>query len=139
MADQSVSGWVAPTHRDWFAFLSRQRRWREVNFWRPSDTHGFHGQPGAPFFFKLTAPHSKIAGFGFVAKFSRLPEWLAWECFGEANGAPSLEVLRARLESIRKRSALKGTSTLKQIGCIVLVDAVFFPEQDWIAQPIVQP
>lgn len=62
-----------------------------VNFWSPSDYYAFHGTPGAPFFFKLKAPRNAIGGFGYVASFSRLPDWLAWECFGEGNGAPTFE------------------------------------------------
>jgi putative restriction endonuclease len=132
---QGIHGWVAPTHQDWFDYLSQRRRWPEVNFWRPSDYHAFRGEPGTPFFFKLKAPHSRIGGFGYVASFSKLPEWLAWECFGEANGAPTFEALGDRLEAIRKKSDLRGKSALRQIGCIVLVDVVFFPRDDWIAQP----
>ena len=86
-----MEGWIAVTHSDWFDFLAQQWRREEVNFWSPSDHYAFHGTPGAPFFFKLKAPRNAIGGFGFVASFSRLPEWLAWECFGEGNGARSLE------------------------------------------------
>jgi putative restriction endonuclease len=130
-----VYGWVAPTHQDWFEHLSRQGRWAEVNFWRPSDYHAFHGEPGSPFFLKLKAPYSMIGGFGYFAKFSRLPEWMAWECFGEGNGAENFAAMRARLEKIRKKSDLKGRHPLPHIGCIILVDAIFFRREDWIPQP----
>lgn len=130
-----MEGWVAVTHSDWFDFLARQPQREEVNFWSPSDYYAFHGTPGAPFFFKLKAPRNAIGGFGYVASFTRLPEWLAWECFGEGNGASSLEDLNARLGTLRERNELRGSGGPSQIGCIVLVQAVFFPPEQWIPQP----
>jgi putative restriction endonuclease len=130
-----MEGWVAVTHSDWFDFLAQQPRREEVNFWSPSDYYAFHGTPGAPFFFKLKAPRNAIGGFGYVASFTRLPEWLAWECFGEGNGAASLEDLHDRLGNLRERNELRGSGGPSQIGCIVLVQAVFFPPDLLIPQP----
>lgn len=130
-----MHGWIAVTHSDWFDFLARQRHREEVNFWSPSDYHAFHGTPGAPFFFKLKAPRNAIGGFGYVASFSRLPDWLAWECFGEGNGAATLEDFKRRLDTLRERNRLRGAGGPSQIGCIVLVQAVFFPPEAWIPQP----
>jgi putative restriction endonuclease len=130
-----MEGWIAVTHHDWFDFLARQPLREEVNFWSPSDYYAFHGTPGAPFFFKLKAPRNAIGGFGYVASFTRLPEWLAWECFGEANGAASLEDLNARLGTLRQRNELRGSGGPSQIGCIVLVQVVFFRPEQWIPQP----
>lgn len=130
-----MDGWVAVTHSDWFDFLAQQRQREEVNFWSPSDYYAFHGAPGSPFFFKLTSPRNAIGGFGYVASFSRLPEWLAWECFGEGNGAATFQDLKARLDRIRDRNRMQGTGGLSQIGCIILVQAVFFPREQWIPQP----
>jgi putative restriction endonuclease len=131
----SMEGWVAVTHSDWFDFLARQTRREEVNFWSPSDYYAFHGTPGSPFFFKLKAPRNAIGGFGYVASFTKLPEWLAWECFGEGNGSPTLQDLRKRLGDIRQRNALRGGAGPLQIGCIVLVQVTFFPPDQWIPQP----
>lgn len=130
-----MEGWVAVTHSDWFDFLARQPRREEVNFWSPSDYYAFHGTPGAPFFFKLKTPRNAIGGFGHVASYSRLPEWLAWECFGEGNGAATLDELKQRLGDLRRRNDLRGTGGPPQIGCIVLVQAVFFRRDEWIPQP----
>jgi putative restriction endonuclease len=107
----------------------------EVNFWSPSDYFAFHGTPGAPFFFKLKSPRNAIGGFGYVARFAKLPEWLAWECFGEANGAASFNDLKGRLDTLRMRDNLQGRAGLTQIGCIILSSAVFFPREMWITQP----
>lgn len=131
----TMHGWVAVTHSDWFDFLAQQRLREEVNFWSPSDYYAFHGAPGAPFFFKLKAPRNAIGGFGYIASFSRLPDWLAWDCFGEGNGAATFEEFKRRLDTLRERNRLRGAGGLTQIGCIVLVQAVFFPPDRWISQP----
>ncbi len=130
-----MKGWIANTHHDWFDFLAQKRFWPEVNFWTPSDYFAFRGEPGSAFFFRLKAPRNMIGGFGYVQRFARLPEWLAWDCFGEGNGAPSLRVMSNRLAGIRERSDIKGGSEFKQIGCIILADAVFFPPEMWVPQP----
>lgn len=115
--------------------MAQKRFWPEVNFWTPSDYYAFRGEPGSPFFFRLKAPRNKIGGFGYVQSFARLPEWLAWDCFGEGNGAPSLELMSKRLATIREKSDIRGGSALKQIGCIILADVVFFPPELWVDQP----
>jgi putative restriction endonuclease len=130
-----MHGWVAVTHTDWFDFLAARRQREEVNFWSPSDYHTFHGTPGAPFFFKLKAPRNAIGGFGHVAGFSRLPDWLAWECFGQGNGAPTYDDFERQLDTLRRRNRLRGAGGSQQIGCIVLVQVVFFEPDEWIPQP----
>lgn len=132
----SMQGWVANTHWDWFDFLrSRRPAWDEVNFWTPSDYYAFHGVPGSPFFFRLMSPRNAIGGFGYVASFSRLPEYMAWQWFGEGNGADSYSSMKGRLDGIRLQNSLRGRGGQKQIGCIILVNAVFFPEHLWVPQP----
>ena len=85
-------GYVAVTYPDWYEHLARTPGPKDANFWRPS-TRASRFVEGTPFFFKLKAPHSAIAGFGYFAAFSVLPDWLAWETFGEANGVVDLAVL----------------------------------------------
>lgn len=130
-----MKGWIANTHHDWFDFLAQKRFWPEVNFWTPSDYFAFRGESGSPFFFRLLSPRNVIGGFGYVQRFARLPEWLAWECFGEGNGASSLQIMSDRLAKIRLKSDIKDRGEFKQIGCIILADAVFFPPEMWVAQP----
>ena len=122
-----MKGWVANTHSDWFDFLAQKGHWEEVNFWNPSDYYAFRGEPGSPFFFRLKSPRNAVGGFGFVSGFAKLPEWLAWECFTQGNGAPTFGEMQERLHTIRKQNNIKGGGELKQIGCILLADAVFFP------------
>ena len=130
-----MRGYVANTHSDWFDFLAKKGRWEEVNFWNPSDYYAFRGEPGAPFFFRLKSPRNAIGGFGFVSGFSRLPEWLAWECFGEGNGAATFAEMQDRLRAIREQNAIAVGRDLKQIGCIILATSVFFPKELWVRQP----
>ena len=130
-----MRGYVANTHYDWFSFLAQKGTWDEVNFWSPSDYYSFRGEPGSPFFFKLKAPHNAIGGFGIFARFDKLPEWLAWECFEQGNGAATLGELQTRLRKIREKTSIMGRNGLPQIGCIILSGAVFFPPDLWVRQP----
>lgn len=130
-----MRGYVANTHPHWFDFLEKRTYWAEVNFWNPSDFFAFRGEAGSPFFFRLLSPRNAIGGFGIVAGFARLPEWLAWECFAEGNGAATFKEMEARLHDIRARNGITGGSELKQIGCILLSQATFFPPNLWVRQP----
>jgi len=127
-------GTVAVTDYGWYKFLLRAAP-EEVNFWTPSDRRAFHGDPSSPFFFKLKAPHKAICGYGLFARWASLPDWLAWECFGTGNGCASLAELRARIGAIRGRIGYVPGAGVDNIGCILLVQAVFFPPDRWITQP----
>lgn len=129
-----MRGTVAVTDFGWYDFLSRHPT-SEVNFWTPSDRRHFSAPQFSPFFFKLKAPHRAIAGFGYFAKWSSLPAWLAWECFGEGNGCESLSTFENRLSDIRAGIRYIPTKPVANIGCILLVQPVFFPRDAWIPQP----
>lgn len=130
-----MHGWMAPTDIDWFTFLASQPALEEVNFWTPSSHFTFRAEPGTPFLFKLKAPHSAVAGFGLFQRYDALPEWLAWEVFGLANGAPSFAAMKARLDKIRQRNNMRGGESLDQIGCITLARPVFLQPAQWTRQP----
>jgi putative restriction endonuclease len=126
--------YVGITDYDWFKLHSSKTSVDEVNFWRPSSNANFKAlQWGEPFLFKLHAPRNFIVGGGFFTKFLRLPVSLAWETFGDANGARSLEEVRLRIAKYRKQSILPGEDP--QIGCILLEEPFFFDEADWIPSP----
>ena len=59
-----AAGLIANTDFGWFShILHRANPPDEVDFWQPSP-HGFRAiPPGAPFFFRLGAPHKAIAGY----------------------------------------------------------------------------
>src|SRR5438034_11631093 len=88
---------VAVTDRDWFEHLRVRPHITEVNFWSPGAAPFRALEPGELFFFKLHSPLNFIAGFGIFAHANTLPCSLAWEAFGEANGASTLQEMRTRI------------------------------------------
>jgi putative restriction endonuclease len=127
-------GYVGLTDPDWYAFLSAHPRVDEVNFWQPHGTRTFRAiKPGEPFFFKLRAPLKEIAGFGFFERFESLPAWLAWECFGEMNGAPDFETMVDRIVRLRGDDGSRNGDF--QIGCVMVTAPVFFSRDEWITPP----
>ena len=80
-------GTIAITDYDWYSFLSQRRSWDEVNFWKPTTTHAFEPLNSRHSFSSSKLPIRAIAGFGYFARYSELPEWMAWDCFGPANGS----------------------------------------------------
>lgn len=134
-----MRGYVGVTDRGWHAhLLTRQQTGSacdEVNFWSPGASATFQVlQPGEAFFFRLKAPVGKIAGIGFFQRFVRLPVWLAWDSFGEGNGAGSLAELRHRLN--RLSASIRGSQAdVETIGCRLLSNPVFFPPDAWVDGP----
>jgi putative restriction endonuclease len=125
-----VRGYLATTDFDWFTFLQGRQPLDEVNFWQPS-AHGFRAPAGTPFLFKLKAPHNAIGGFGVFARYEEASPALAWEAFGQQNGAPSFQEMWERIGRYAKRP---GDPT-HRIGCIMVADPVFLPPKQWIPQP----
>ena len=122
--------WVGVTDKRWFDYLA-QLGPDEVNFWQPGGTQTFRAiEPGAPFLFKLHAPHNFVVGGGFFLRHSLLPLSLAWEVFGQKNGTPDISTLRERIFAYRKQQEAEPT-----IGCIILNNPFFFPESQWISIP----
>lgn len=131
-----MNGTVAITDHGWYQFLLAQDDLDEVNFWTPSAHWGFRGEVGAPFFFKLKAQYDHaICGFAHFARYSRLPDWLAWETFGEKNGCPTFESMRERIGGIRARIDYRAQSPSNEIGCILLAQPTFFQPDAWVTGP----
>lgn len=124
---------IAVTDRDWFDTLRVQPDLDEVNFWAPSPK-GFKAlQPGELFLFKLHAPDNFIVGGGIFARAETSMCSLAWEAFGEANGATSSKEMRARIARYRQIDPLDHGDF--EIGCRILTQPFFFDESDWIPVP----
>ena len=128
-----MRGYIAVTDPGWYQQLSGAPGPQDANFWSPS-TRQRRLVEGTPFFFKLRAPLRKIAGFGFFSSFTVLPDWLAWETFREANGVPELAALRARLGKIRRGARIRPDPG-GAIGCCLIAESVFFPEDAWVDPP----
>ena len=121
--------WVGVTDKNWFEYLARISP-DEVNFWKPGG-QGFGAiDIGAPFLFKLHHPENKIVGGGYFIRSEKLPLSLAWDAFGNKNGASNLSDLRNSINSYRNTQELDPT-----IGCIILNQPFFFPEDQWIDVP----
>lgn len=106
-----------------------------MNFWIPSGRNFRVLEPGWPLFFRVKGGIRAIGGFGLFVHFTRLPLWLAWEAFGDANGAPDLETLVQRVAQYRTAAERRQETLRAEIGCIVLEEAVFFGEEDFVAEP----
>ena len=129
-------GYIGLTDPDWYSFLRRHPRVDEVNFWQPHGGRTFRAiARGEPFFFKLRAPHKAIAGFGFFERYESLPAWLAWDCFGEMNGAPDFDSMVDRICRLRREDNPAARSGDFQIGCVMLSAPVFFDESEWVEPP----
>jgi len=126
--------YVGVTDNDWFDYLRGLPGIDEVNFWQPGGGSPFKIlQPGEPFLFKLHSPLNFITGGGFFAHWTRLPISLAWETFGEKNGARSFEEMKNLI--ISRRGVGKDRFEDFNIGCILLEQPFFFDRSDWIRSP----
>jgi len=129
-----MKAFVGVTDRDWFDLLRSLQGLEDVNFWQPSGNRQFKAlNPGELFLFKLHSPNDFIVGGGFFAHSSLLPISLAWEAFGNANGANSLSEMRERVEKYR----LQAENRLDDytIGCILLEQPFFLSRSSWIPVP----
>lgn len=125
--------WVGLTDKRWFDYLSPLAP-DEVNFWQPGGNRAFRAiEPGSPFLFKLHSPLNYIVGGGYFVRYSALPISLAWEAFGENNGAPNIEVLRDLIRKHRDRRNHIEHDPI--IGCVILNEPFFFKEYHWIPIP----
>src|SRR5215468_3543421 len=96
--------YVGVTDKDWYRFLSQVPNLDEVNFWQPGGKQLFARlKPGKLFLFKLHSPLNYIAGGGFFTHYSKLPVSLAWDAFGQKNGAATFAEMRAKI--LRYRGA----------------------------------
>ncbi len=131
-----MDGTIAITDHGWYERLAAQPGLDEVNFWKPTATRAFRAPECSPFLFKLRAEHGHaICGFGFFARYARLPDWLAWETFGLTNGCASLDEMRARIGGIRHRIRFAGRRGVDEIGSILILQPTFFPRPLWVAGP----
>ncbi|MEA2462708.1 MAG: putative restriction endonuclease [Acidobacteriota bacterium] len=130
-----MGAYVALTHRAWFDFLASREAVDEVNFWMPTPWNGRFGvlRRGEPLLFKLHAPYKMIAGGGFFEHYTNLPISLAWDAFREKNGAASLAEVRRSISPFRSDDPRSLVDFV--IGCILLVEPFFWPEELWIPAP----
>jgi putative restriction endonuclease len=126
--------WVGITDFDWYGYLAARPELDEVNFWQPGGgRRAVAQQPGDLFLFKLRRRYGgAIVGGGHFLTFTWFPVRVVWAAFGEKNGAPTFEAMRARLERLRGHSIDENAD---RIGCNVLLQPFFLGEEDWIPAP----
>lgn len=126
-----MKAFVANTDPEWWEGLRRlESRFDEVCFWRPSADTGFRAvRAGEPFLFKLKAPRSEIAGFGFFSYATALPASMMWRLFGTRTGADDEATAVERLHRMRTRVGLESQDGVDyRVGCICVREAVLFEE-----------
>lgn len=124
---------VAVTDGDWFKTLRQKPHLGEVNFWAPSPKNFKALRPGELFLFKLHAPYNMIVGGGVFTYANIMPCSLAWEAFGEANGADSLQKMRTRISRYRDVDPREPSDF--KIGCRILTQPFFFNVPEFIDVP----
>jgi putative restriction endonuclease len=124
---------VGITDRDWYELLRRLPGLEEVNFWAPGGKPFRALSAGELFLFKLHAPDHFIVGGGVFTHDTLLPCSLAWEAFGQANGASTFTEMRARIA--RYRGADPASREDFVIGCRIVTQPFFLEQSDWIPVP----
>jgi putative restriction endonuclease len=131
-----MNGFTATTDYGWYAYLCTRPDFDEVNFWAPSGRASLGTvHYGSPFFFKLKSPHNAIGGFGFLGPITTVPLSLAWEAFGQKNGAPDLPTMAARIRRYRRETAGEKNSFDPPVGCRTILQPTFFPPEAWVPAP----
>jgi putative restriction endonuclease len=134
MVAKNMQAYVGVTDYKWFDILRNISELEEVNFWQPGGDHEFKAlNPGELFFFKLRYPINKIVGGGIFAYSTLLPISLAWETFDIKNGANSLFEMRKNIDKLKHKK--ESPETDYKIGCILLEQPFFLPEEQWIPAP----
>lgn len=118
--------WVGVTDNRWFEFL-RDKSFDEVNFWQPSAKPLFTNiESGTPFFFKLKKPYNHIGGFGTYVSYTQLPMSIAWETFGQKNGAANFQEFSGIIRSLARNQGSNDPG----IGCTLLSNPTFFSTEN---------
>jgi putative restriction endonuclease len=129
-----LKAYIAVTDGDWFKSLLLLNPPDEVNFWQPSPRGSFRRlNIGEPVLFKLHSPDNFVVGGGFFSHWTSLPASLAWDVFGEKNGAHSFAEMRSQIDRYRRPKPGAGEDPV--IGCIVLLQPFFLEQPSWIPVP----
>jgi len=129
-----MRAWVGITDKDWFKLLGNMPGLTEVNFWQPSGRQLFKTlDAGELFLFKLHSPLNFIVGGGIFAYSTIVPISIAWDSFGQANGARDLIEMKRRISKYRRETVSLNEDY--KIGCILLEQPFFLPRENWIPAP----
>lgn len=125
--------YIGVTDDNWFDYL-RNLQPDEVNFWRPGGGQAFRAlDQNDLFLFKLHFPKNFIVGGGYFVKYSTLPVSLAWRAFAEKNGVEDERELLQRINAYRHKGKYFEYNPV--IGCIILAEPFFWPQDLWLPVP----
>lgn len=132
-----MKAFVGVTDRDWANFLAQRPHVKEINFWRPSGRSFAALSAGEPFLFKTHKPHDRIVGGAVFSGFALVPLSEAWESFPEGNGRADSDELREAINGYRAKNKMPLIRPDEDplIGCVMLRDPVFFPEEETFPPP----
>jgi hypothetical protein len=129
-----MRGYVGVVDGDWYSFLVARPEISMVNFWNPRGARPFRVlEQGEFFFFKTLHPHNRVVGGGVYSGFAQLRVSEAWAMFGQANGVGSIEQMRQDVARHRREPLEADDDPI--IGCILIGDVVFFPEDSAFRPP----
>lgn len=128
-----MDGFVAVTDPGWYEHLSRTPARKRTS---GSHLHGFlfAWQLERLSFSSSSRRITRLQALASFANFSVLPDWLAWETFGEANGVSGLAEFRSRLTKIQQHGRIASDAG-GRIGCCLIAEAQFFQPCDWVLPP----
>ncbi|MDO4302594.1 MAG: HNH endonuclease [Bacillota bacterium] len=121
--------YVGLTDFEWYTF-QMNKKYDELNFWRPGTTSFKALQPNDIFLFKLKKPYYAIVGGGYFVGYSQLPCDVVWEMFGSKNGTENEQVFYKRVLDYKRKNNMNLNNL--NIGSIVLTEPFFFEQKDWI-------
>ncbi len=124
-----LSAYLGITDNHWFEYLRLNQITDEVNFWVPSARPRMRVEPGSLWLLKLHSPLDFIVGVGVFMHYCVLPLQLAWDAFGDHNGAPTLDALR---HAIWRHKQATADPWNMNIGCAVLDEVVYLPRELWV-------
>ena len=125
--------WVGVTDDAWATYLRSIEVADEVNFWQPGGIRPITLRPGDLWVFKRHVRNGgQVIGGGYFAHWTTVTPTLAWEAFGDRNGAPTYSQF-LRLVSAYRSQAFDPLTA--QIGASVLVQPFFLPPELWIPAP----
>ena len=130
-----MKAYVGVTDQRWYEYLAERPNLTEANFWLPGGgPDNFRAlRANEPFLFKTHHPHNRLVGGGIFGDYRRLPLSLAWEAFGESNGAGSLDQMVAGIARYRKTAPDAVEDPL--IGCVMLREVLFFGSDELVPAP----
>lgn len=125
---------IGITDIDWFMQLRAANFVGEVNFWTPTPWRFKSLSPGELFYFLVKSPIRKVGGFGAFVRYEEMRASEAWDRYGPGNGVSDLGELIQRVHKYADRHSIFERDRMDpEIGCIVLNEAVFLPDDEFAA------